>query len=92
MLCADPGAEADRDRLAKGGGNPPDLPTLRRKVFSLDAAAGGPRGRAWAMDGERTWFAVSAVVGALRTATPPDDEAVTDALQALRQVSENLGS
>ncbi len=136
VLCANPGAEAGRDRLAKGGGNPPDLPTLRRKVFSLDAAAlgselrsnktylaalreisgvqgqvweqrareardatlglvpppGGPRSRAWAMDGERTWFAVSAVVGALKATTPPDDEAVTDALEALRRVSENLCS
>lgn len=44
------------------------------------------------MDGERTWFAVSAVVGALKATTPPDDEAVTDALEALRRVSENLCS
>ena len=136
VLCADPGDEAARDRLAKSDGKPPDIPSLWRKVICLDATAlrtelrsnetylaalreisglqgqvweqrardardaalgllpppSGPRSRAWAMDGERTWFAVSAVVGAVRTATPPDDEAVTDALQALRQVSENLGS
>ena len=36
---------------------------------------------AWTMDGERTWFAVSAVVGALKATTPPDDAAVTDALR-----------
>lgn len=69
----------------------------QRARVARDAALGlrtppdDPRSRDWAMDGERTWFAVSAVVDALQAA-PPHGEAVTDALEALRQVSDNLAT
>ncbi len=80
-----------------------EISSLQRQVWGerardvRDAALGlgpppsRPRSRDWAMDGERTWLAVSAVAGALR-ATPPDGAAVTDALEALQRVSESLSS